>query len=55
MFCLFVIVEPIVKLYFVGGDKFSTKKEDAKPYTTREEAMKDQNLFEDLDLQIEGV
>lgn len=56
MFVLTTIIQPTLKVYYVGGNKFSSKKEDAKLYETREKAMKDQNVFGDeVDLQIERV
>lgn len=54
-FVLTVIVEPTIKLYYVSENKFSTKKEDAFPFMSREAAMIEQDRFlkDGLDTQIE--
>lgn len=54
MFCLYHEAEPMVKLYLVDGNHFSTFKVEAKKYETRDLAMEEASNYP-FDLQVENI
>lgn len=57
---LYAVFEPKIsgespKMYWVKGHQFSTLKEDGHIFEDREEVLKIQNEFKELDLQLEEV
>lgn len=52
MFLLVYIIDPANKLYYVEPNHFSSKKEDAHKFDTREEAMETQSSYP-FNLEIE--
>lgn len=53
MFVLYHILDPMVKIYLVDGNHFSTFKAEAHPFNTRDEAIEEQGKYP-FDLQIES-
>ncbi len=54
MFVLYHLVEPMVKLYLVDGNHFSTFKAEAKAFDTRDEAIEESSKYP-FDLQVENI
>lgn len=54
MFCLYHEAEPMVRLYLVDGNHFSTFKVEAKPFATRDEAIEEASKYP-FDLQVENI